>query len=115
MYGEQLRSLRKEKGLTAEEVALRVNIGRSTYAGYEKERRKPPINVLVKLAKFHNTSIEYILGLSNNKHSIKDQSDLSIYLSNQCLYWKGNPITDKQIKLLNDLCENIISEKVISD
>ena len=66
MIAERLIDLRKKTGLTQEELAKKINVNRATYAGYEKERTEPNCEVLARLADYHNVSLDYIFGITNN-------------------------------------------------
>lgn len=70
--GERLRLLREHAGLKQSDVAQRLNIAPSTYSGLENGSN---INLdrLVALAKFYNTSTDYLLGLSNEVNPLGDK------------------------------------------
>ena len=68
MIAERLTTLRKQTGLTQEELAKEINVNRATYAGYEKERTEPNCEVLARLATFHNVSLDYIFGVTDNPY-----------------------------------------------
>ena len=59
---ELIRKLRKEKGLTQQQVADYLNIERSTYAYYEEGRSKINIDAIVKLAHFYKISYATLIG-----------------------------------------------------
>jgi len=59
---EKIRELRKEKGLTQEQVASYLNLDRSTYAYYESGRTRINVDVVVKLAYFFQVSYATIIG-----------------------------------------------------
>ena len=61
----RLKSLREEKGLNMKELSKLLDIPYTTYVGYEKEQREPGSDVLIKIADFYNTTIDYILGASD--------------------------------------------------
>ena len=52
-------------------VAEYLHIKQNTYSQYENEKRQLPIDVLIALAKFYNTSTDYILGLTDEKRKYK--------------------------------------------
>lgn len=60
--GKILRNLRKTANLTQREMAEKVHIVQSTYAGYENGHHQPDIEVLIQLAKFHGVTLDYITG-----------------------------------------------------
>jgi len=63
---ERIRNLRIDKGLTQKNIAEGLNLKQNTYSQYEIGVLKYPIEVLIKLAKFYNTSVDYLLGLTDN-------------------------------------------------
>ncbi|MBE6583102.1 MAG: helix-turn-helix transcriptional regulator [Ruminococcaceae bacterium] len=64
----RIKDLREDADLTQREVAEYLNIRQNTYSQYENGQRQLPISVLMALARFYNTSTDYILGLTNNKN-----------------------------------------------
>lgn len=63
----RLKDLREDKDLKQKDMAKILNIAERTYSGYETESRWIPREVLINLANFHNTSIDYLLCLTNTK------------------------------------------------
>ena len=66
MYFKRLKDLREDNDLKQESVALILKITRQQYGLYETGKRTIPIDLLIELAKLYNTSIDYIVGLTNN-------------------------------------------------
>ncbi|MCI5891783.1 MAG: helix-turn-helix domain-containing protein [Clostridiales bacterium] len=66
MLLKRLRDLREDRDLKQQEVAEVLNISQRTYSGYETGTRMIPYTCLIKLAKYYNTSTDYILGLTDN-------------------------------------------------
>ncbi len=62
----RLRDLRIDKDLKQKDIADFLNCSQVAYSRYELGKRDIPTEVLVALAKFYNTSTDYILGLTNN-------------------------------------------------
>ena len=60
----RLRDLREDRDFTQREVAQYLNIRQNTYSQYENGQRQLPLDVLISLAKFYQTSTDYILGLT---------------------------------------------------
>jgi len=59
---EQLRILRKQKGLTAKELAQMVGVSEVSITQYENGKRSPRRQVLEDLADALGTSVDYLLG-----------------------------------------------------
>jgi transcriptional regulator with XRE-family HTH domain len=66
-FGDRLTRLRKSKNLTQQEVARRLNISRSAYAGYEIGRRVPEYSTLENMANLFDVPIDYLVGRSESK------------------------------------------------
>jgi len=64
MY-RRLRDLREDKDLTQREVAVFLGMSQTGYSKYETGENDIPTNILRKLARFHKTSTDYILELTN--------------------------------------------------
>mgnify|MGYP000893310640 CR=1 FL=1 len=65
MY-ERIRNLREDKDLSQKEVAAFLNVAQTTYSDYELGKINIPLALLKKLALFHNTSLDYLLELTDN-------------------------------------------------
>lgn len=63
--GTRLRSLRKQKGASQQEIASFLGIERPTYTAYESGASRP-IRYMDKLALYFNVSTDYLLCLSDN-------------------------------------------------
>ena len=70
MY-RRLRELRDERDLTQTEIAKMLGMSQTGYSKYETGENDIPTDVLIKLAKFYNTSIDYLLGQTDNKRRIE--------------------------------------------
>jgi len=64
--GDRLAQLRKEKGYSMQEMANRLGIAKSTYAGYESNYREPSLDMIKKMAGFFDVSTDYLLGRSDD-------------------------------------------------
>lgn len=64
-FGERLRELRTERGLTQGELAQEFGMARNSIFSYETNKRTPDIDVLVKCAMFFDVTSDYLLGLSD--------------------------------------------------
>lgn len=60
--GERLAELREEQGLTQEDLAEQIPVGRSTIGSYETNNSQPSYAVLIELADFFGVSTDYLLG-----------------------------------------------------
>ena len=66
MY-ENLRDLRMDKDLSQKEIANLLHCTQQAYSNYELGQRDIPTAVLIELAQLHKTSIDYLLGLTDER------------------------------------------------
>ena len=62
MLYRRIRDLREDKDITQKDMARMLNCSQQVYSNYELGQRDIPTDILIKLAKLHNTSIDYLLG-----------------------------------------------------
>lgn len=69
MQIQRLRDLREDSDKTQQEIADYLNMHRSVYRRYESGEREIPVWALEKLADLYNTSIDYIVGRTDNRNA----------------------------------------------
>ena len=67
MMQNNLRKLRKEKGLSKIAVQMQTGIEQALISKYENGERVPPTETLMQLADFYGVSMDYIMGRSDRK------------------------------------------------
>ena len=67
MEYKRIRSLREDNDFTQKFVGKAINVPQRTYSYYENGKRNIPTHVLIDLAKFYNTSVDYLLEITDNK------------------------------------------------
>lgn len=67
----RIRDLREDKDLTQVQVAKFLGMSQTGYSKYETGENDLPTTILIKLARLYNTSIDYLLGETNNKTRYK--------------------------------------------
>lgn len=66
MVYTRIRDLREDNDLTQKEMAKMLNCSQQVYSNYELGQRDIPTDILIRLSKIHNVSVDYILGITNN-------------------------------------------------
>ena len=66
MY-KRIRELREDKDLTQKQIGLLLNMSQTGYNQYEIGKNDIPTKILIELAKFYNTSTDYILELTDEE------------------------------------------------
>lgn len=66
MKGNRIQELKEQKGISSQKLSDMLGISRTTLYNYESNKTSIPSNILEKLSKIFNVSMEYILRLDNN-------------------------------------------------
>jgi len=66
MYS-RIRDLREDRDLYQRDLAEYLNCSQVCYSNYEMGKRDIPTDVLIKLSLFYNTSVDYLLGLTDER------------------------------------------------
>lgn len=67
MLYRRIRDLHKDKDLTQKQMGEILSCSQRVYSNYERGELDIPTEILIKLADFHNVSVDYILNRTNNK------------------------------------------------
>lgn len=62
----RIRDLREDNDLKQRQIAEYLMCDRSLYGKYERGERELPVTLLVKLSEFYKTSVDYLLGLTDD-------------------------------------------------
>ena len=89
-FGRRLASIRQNSKLSQSQIAHKLNIAQSTYAGYEKGVRKIPLEIIVQLSKILNIS-PTVLILGDEANIVKEYT-----ISEQELIKKYRQLTAEQ-------------------
>jgi transcriptional regulator with XRE-family HTH domain len=66
MY-RRIRDLREDHDLTQKQVSEILHCSQQAYSNYELGQRDIPTSILIALAKYYHTSVDYLLGLKDEK------------------------------------------------
>jgi len=64
LIGERLADLRKDKGLQQKELAAVIGVSERSVSLYEREMSSPNDSVKIKIARYFNVSLDYLMGLT---------------------------------------------------
>lgn len=95
-FAQRLKTLRKERGITQQQLADGVGISKGGLSYYENSGRTPDISILERFADFFGVTTDYLLGRTNAQTQ-------KAKLQAVCNY---TGLSDKSIELLSDLKEN---------
>lgn len=71
MLIKRIKDLREDHDLTQMKVGKRIGISQRLYSYYERGERSVPPEILIALADFYKTSVDYILGRTDDPSEIK--------------------------------------------
>ncbi len=63
----RIRDLREDSDLTQRQIADFLMCDQSLYSKYERGERVVPVEILEKLAGYYSTSVDYLLGLTDER------------------------------------------------
>lgn len=98
-FGDRIAEARERKGLTQEKLAQRIEVSRAALSHYEKSRRQPDIDTLVKIAAELGVSVDYLLGLTNDPNPYgpdePTEKDLEELMKKGGLMFDGEPLDEE--------------------
>ncbi len=95
-FAQRLKVLRKERGITQQQLADGVGISKGGLSYYENAGRTPDISILERFADYFGVTTDYLLGRTNAQTQ-------KAKLQSVCNY---TGLSDKAVNLLSDLKEN---------
>ncbi len=67
----RLKDIREDRDITQKQIAEYLHIKQNTYSQYENGQRSLPIDILIQLAYYFDTSTDYILGITDESSPYK--------------------------------------------
>ena len=71
MKFQRIQDLRNDSDQSQKQISEILHISQRSYSHYETGSRGIPIEMLIRLADYYNTSIDYLVGRTNNKKPVK--------------------------------------------
>lgn len=71
--GENLKKIRRERGMTQIALQMQTGIEQALISKYETGERIPPTETLIILADFFNTNIDFLLDRTNNPNKYENE------------------------------------------
>lgn len=68
---KNLRTLRDETGITQKQLADAIGVSQQSINKYENHNIEPDIETMIRIAKYFNTSVDYLIGHSSLRHKIE--------------------------------------------
>lgn len=96
-FAERLKELRKQAHLTQVELAKRLGIGQSSYADWERGKKNPTQENLVKLAQILNVSVDYLVGSTEDKEDRLDNIEILFRMNSKGLTEEEKKVFKKEL------------------
>ena len=77
----RIRELREDKDLTQKQIGQILNMSQTGYNQYEIGKNDIPTKVVIKLAEFYDTSIDYLLDITDEKEPYKRKSNKKVLIT----------------------------------
>ncbi len=96
---ENLKKLRLESGLSQQQLANVVGVSQQSINKYENHGVEPDIATLIAFAKYFNTSVDYLIGITDirRKHEVVHPYDLNLNEKEIIENYRKATHKDKQI------------------
>ena len=96
-FSERLKELRKQAHLTQVELASKLGIVQSSYADWERGKKKPTQDNLVKIAQILNVTVDYLVGNSEEKADELDNIELLFRMNSKGLTDEEKKVFKKEL------------------
>lgn len=93
MIGKRLYKLRKAAGLSQKELGEQLAVSHHTISSYEKDKSDPNDEIKVKLARYFNVSVDYLVGMIDEPYPSWRSANIVVLPDN---------ITPEQRELLSE-------------
>ncbi|HIY02156.1 MAG TPA: helix-turn-helix domain-containing protein [Candidatus Blautia faecipullorum] len=67
MKFQRLQDLREDSDLSQKQIGEIIHVSQRTYSHYERGERGIPVEMLIRLADYYNTSIDFLVGRTDRK------------------------------------------------
>lgn len=106
ILGNRIRNLREDHDLTQKELSLMIGLTPKMISFYENNQRTPPLDVLLKLAKIFEVSVDYLIGYTSTENASNVLSPKEKILIRFYRESCSNPSLYKKNELLNNFFPN---------
>ncbi len=105
MFPYRLKQLRENLSMTQEELAKMLNLTQSTVAYYESGRKMPTLENAIIIAKIFNTSLDYLVGVSDCQTFENIRENQAFYYTNKLLLDDISNLSANSLKELENFID----------
>ena len=112
IYGEKLKEIRENLGITQRAVSTMLELDIDVYGQYEREYYIMPIKHLIKVANYFNISLDYIFGFTKDKNYNRIRLDVDNKDAGNRLkeFRKEKKLTQNDLKNILNTTQSVISD-----
>ena len=111
LFSKRLRILRKGKQLTQAQLGALLNLENSTISS-ERNIIMPSSDVLLKIAKYFNVSVDYLIGNTDEMHGQKEKSIDEIMQDVEVLFYNsGRDLNDDKKRMLSRIIKAALDDE----
>lgn len=112
LFSKQLRILRKNKNLTQAQLGNALNLENSTISSYERNKIMPSSDVLLKIAKYFNVSVDYLIGNTDDMQGKSEKSIEEIMQDVEVLFYNsGRDLNDDKKRMLSRIIKAALDDE----
>ncbi len=108
--GLRIKEIRKKRGMSQRELSRRISKSNTVVCGYESNAQLPPLDVAVSIALVLNTSLDHLVGISEETiYSTKGLSDSQrkilemLFQEFSCPTSDGSKLSEAQVRLIQEV------------
>ena len=120
-FGKRLKELRQNRKMTQEELGqiFEPHLAQSTIGTYEKGLREMSYSNLIKVSKYFNVSIDWLLGLTNEERPIEtfkedNPKELREFLEQNNILFNGSELSEEYKKRMIDILTGLFWSNFIN-
>ena len=108
---KNLKELRNQKKISQQQLADIIGISQQSINKYENHGVEPDIDTLIKLAKYFNTSVDYLIGNTDIDRIIEKVEKYDLNTEESVLIDGFRKLKDKEKESIKLVIENYIAKK----
>ena len=108
---ENIKKLRKEKGFSQQELANRFHVSQQSIHKYENDLATPDFRLLIDMAEFFNTSVDYLIGATDVRCRIIEREECMLDEEEQLLIKNYRALSTYQRKIVSMVMDGYNEKK----
>lgn len=108
---ENIKKLRKEKGFSQQELAKRFHVSQQSIHKYENDLATPDFRLLIDMAEFFNTSVDYLIGATDVRCRIIEREECMLDEEEQLLIKNYRALSTYQRKIVSMVMDGYNEKK----